>query len=156
MGFLIEASEGEHEKAMFVARRAQLLDIRPFELHAKMLDVEAAADMQEVDEFGTTLSVRVNGDKLICDFQYDFTLIGLRDQPAVELSVHLAALFRLRLVDATENGIEQDFLDAFARTTGQLAVHPYLRSAVSELTARLGISPVTLDLLMLGDKDEQL
>ncbi len=65
----------------------------------------------------------------------------------MKLQVHLAALFNFPAEEDPEGNVTEDSLVAFGQTTAQLAVHPYLRVAVSDLTARLGCPPVTLTLL---------
>lgn len=68
--------------------------------------------------------------------------------PNYSLSFLLAALFT---VTSPEGGADfaEDELDAFARTTGQFALHPYAREFVAEMTGRSGLPTLHVGMLKL-------
>jgi hypothetical protein len=57
-----------------------------------------------------------------------------------------AALFVIDLAN-DEPPPETAELDAYAISTGQFALHPYVREYVSDITGRLGLPPLTLGVL---------
>jgi hypothetical protein len=59
-----------------------------------------------------------------------------------------AALF---LIDkGADNPPELEELNAYAVTTGQFALYPYVREYVSDITGRLGLPPLTLGVLRMS------
>lgn len=147
MAFAIPNPEEARKEARPVAQGAELLDIRAFLLHAEVLDVEASQEPKEIDSLGTTLGIGRDGRNLTYHFEHELIIKGANGVNALRLQVHLGALFQFP--DESEPGgqVTEDSLVAFGQTTAQLAVHPYLRSAVADLTARLGCPQVTLGLL---------
>lgn len=59
-----------------------------------------------------------------------------------EISFTHAALF----TTSEEDLIAEDELDIFGKTTGVLAIYPYAREYVQDITGRLGLPPLVLDL----------
>ncbi|MEU7044366.1 hypothetical protein AB0A77_25355 [Streptomyces varsoviensis] len=150
MPFVVPESEELMEKSFSVAQYAKLVDIRTFEIHGKVLDVEAAAELQPVNNFDTTLGYgRGTDDSLVYRFSHEFTIKGQGDKDAVRIIVQLRALFDFPSEGRPGGDVDDDALLAFGRTTVQMAVYPYLRASVSDIVARLGCDAVTLDLLML-------
>lgn len=65
-----------------------------------------------------------------------------------ELTFRLAALFNMNIpVDATP--LDEAELDAFAKTTGQFALHPYARDFIAQMTGRAGLPSLHVGLLKL-------
>lgn len=66
----------------------------------------------------------------------------------LELAFTMAALFA---VDAPEGQepLEEDELDAFAKTTGQFALHPYAREFVADMTGRMGLPQLHIGMMKL-------
>ncbi|MFC8829383.1 hypothetical protein ACFT9I_29010 [Streptomyces sp. NPDC057137] len=147
MAFTVKNAEELQHQASSVVAHAELIDVRIFLLHAEVLDVEASSDLQEIKSLDTALGIGRENGNLTYHFEHEIVLKGVQGKDAVKLQVHLGALFQFP--EETEPGgdVTEDSLVAFGQTAAQLAVHPYLRVAVSDLTARLGCPPVTLALL---------
>jgi len=62
------------------------------------------------------------------------------------LRFELAALFTLEMREGDEP-LEEEELEAYAASTGQLALYPYAREYVYDATGRLGIPPLTIGVL---------
>ena len=147
MPFVIKNSEELSKQAAPVAQNSELLDIRTFQLHAEILDIAASGELKDIMSLDTTLGVAREGTNLSYHFEHELILKGKNGQDAVKIQVHLAALFRFPAENEPGGEVTEDSLIAFGQTTAHFAVHPYLRVAVSDLTARLGCPPVTLALL---------
>lgn len=71
-----------------------------------------------------------------------------KDSPIANLEFEHAALFVMDIADREPPATEE--LNAFAVTTGQFALHPYVREYISDLTMRLGLPPLTIGILRVG------
>ncbi|MFE3083255.1 hypothetical protein ACFXGM_07160 [Streptomyces albidoflavus] len=159
MPYVVDTTQEQDRASLAVARRVDLVEIKVFELNAKVLDAEAATNLKPVDEFGTQLEVGFFGEKLLYRFTHDFIIKGVGDKDAIRVGVQVGALFDLLEGDGTEDGevgeeINESALTIFGRTTAQFAVFPYVRATVSDLTARLGYGPVTLEIMVLATDEE--
>jgi preprotein translocase subunit SecB len=63
------------------------------------------------------------------------------------LEFTIAALYTLELRGATAPDDEE--LDAFSKSAAMLAVHPYAREFVQSMTSRMGLPPLTLDMIRI-------
>jgi Preprotein translocase subunit SecB len=70
------------------------------------------------------------------------------DPPIANFEFEHAALFVMDIADREPPASEE--LNAFAVTTGQFALHPYVREYISDLTMRLGLPPLTIGILRVG------
>lgn len=69
-------------------------------------------------------------------------------EPVARVEFEHAALF---VIDkGAENPPGTEELNAYAVTTGQLALYPYVREYVSDITGRLGLPPLTLGILRMS------
>ncbi|WP_077796067.1 hypothetical protein [Streptomyces sp. JHA26] len=149
MPFVLNVAEDEQKQALGVAKRAHLSGIRVLEVHAKVLDAEAADELQPLDELSTKLTVGRSEGRLLYRFEHDLTIKGSDDKDALQIGLHVGALFDFPEEGTPDGDASEEALAAFGRTTVQMAVYPYVRATVSDLAARLGCGPVTLDLLVL-------
>ncbi|WP_433400178.1 hypothetical protein [Streptomyces sp. CA-146814] len=147
MAFTIRKSAELNLQAGPVIAHAQLIDVRAFLLHAEVLDIEASGELQQIKSLETTMGIGREKGNLTYHFEHEIVLKGDQGKDAVKLQVHLGALFEFPADGEPGGDVTEDNLVAFGQTSAQLAVHPYLRVAVSDLTARLGCPPVTLALL---------
>ncbi|MFB7914630.1 hypothetical protein [Streptomyces sp. NPDC056061] len=147
MAFTIKNSGELHRLAAPVVACAQLVDVRTFLLHAEVLNVEASGELQEIKSLETTMGIGREKGNLTYHFEHEIVLQGTQGKDAVKLQVHLGTLFEFPDESDPGGDVTEESLVAFGQTAAQLAVHPYLRVAVSDLTARLGCPPVTLALL---------
>ncbi|GAA0915930.1 hypothetical protein [Streptomyces thermoalcalitolerans] len=149
MPFVLEVTEDQQKQAHSVAKRARLSGIRVLEVHAKVLDAEAADELQPLEELATKLSVGRSEGRLLYRFEHDLTIKGSGDKDALQIGLHVGALFDFPEEGTPDGDASDEELAAFGRTTVQMAVYPYVRAAVSDLAARLGCGPITLDLLVV-------
>lgn len=147
MPFAVEQSEKAARQARRVAQRAQLNEIRILEVHAKVVDPEATENLAPIDEFATQVRAARTDDDLVYRFEHDFTFKGTNGEDAVKVAVHVGAAFDLH---SSGEEYSEEEIAAFGSSIAQMAVYPYVRATVSDLTTRLGCAPVTLDLLVLG------
>lgn len=154
MPFVIQVRKGEHEQAASVATHAQLQDISILELHGKVLDPEAAEDLTPIRELNSSVIVGVTEDSLMYRFKHEFTVKGKKDKDALYLCVEVGVIFDVSSAGNAEEVFSAEAVNAFGRTTALMAVYPYLRSSVSDLTGRLGCSLMTMDLLALEEDQE--
>ena len=69
---------------------------------------------------------------------------------AAEVSFTLLALYSLReLADGAEE-VTTDELEAFAETTGLMALHPYARELIQDQTARLDLPALTIGVAQIA------
>lgn len=66
----------------------------------------------------------------------------------LNLEFNMAALFAVDVPSEAE-ALTEDEIDAFARTTGQFALHPYAREFVANLTGRMGLPPLHIGMMKL-------
>ncbi|MFI6288477.1 hypothetical protein ACIBCM_27650 [Streptomyces sp. NPDC051018] len=149
MAFTTKNNSALRQLARPVDVHAQLVDVRSFLLHAEIRDMGAAGELQGIKSLETTMGVGREKGNLTFHFEFEIMLQGAQGKDAVKLQVHLGALFEFPDDGDPGGDVTEESLVAFGQTTARLAVHPYLRAAVSDLTARLGCPPVTLGLLKL-------
>ncbi|GAB7109287.1 hypothetical protein JCM4814A_76010 [Streptomyces phaeofaciens JCM 4814] len=155
MPFLIELSKDAKKLAASVGSHARLEDIRVLEIHGKVLDPQAAEELSPVSQLNTTVTVAVTEDSLLYRFRHEFTIKGKDEKDAVHISLELGIIFNVSRARNAEIKFSEEAVTAFGRSTAMLAVYPYIRSAVSDLTVRLGCPPATLDLLALGEDEDE-
>jgi hypothetical protein len=158
--------------AAAVAARCELRDVRLFQVEATLhrlptgqghlsYSFDAEIDVQHVPETSS----------LIVDGTYRLTVTTLNEEDGrpgeqgateddhesvAQLNFQLAALYAL---DSTEQhaGFPEQELDAFGKTTGLLALHPYAREFVATMTGRMGLPPLHLGTLHIPlDKRNQM
>ncbi|MBQ0830072.1 hypothetical protein [Streptomyces tagetis] len=149
MPFVLDVAEDEQKQALSVARRARLSGIRVLEVHAKVLDAEAADHLQPVEGLSTKLTVGRSEGGLLYRFEHDLTIKGSGGKDALRIGLQVGALFDFPGEGTPDGDASEEALAAFGRITVQMAVYPYVRATVSDLAARLGCGPITLDLLVL-------
>ncbi|MGW0081209.1 hypothetical protein [Streptomyces sp. NPDC003393] len=149
MPFVLDVTEDEQRQALGVAKRAHLSGIRVLEAHAKVLDAEAADELQPLEELSTKLTVGRSEGGVLYRFEHDLTIKGSDDKDALQISLHVGAFFEFPEEGTPDGDASDEALAAFGRTTAQMAVYPYVRATISDLAARLGCGPITLDLLVL-------
>ncbi|MFF7544173.1 hypothetical protein ACFZCU_11135 [Streptomyces canus] len=149
MPFVIVHPKNMMELTTPVVKHAKLMDVRVFEIHGKVLDPAAAEELTPIEDLNSKLSIGRGEETLIFRLKFEFTVKGKEDKDAVLISLEIGALFEFPNEEEPGGDVSSEALAAFGRTTVQMAIHPYLRSAVADLTLRLGCPAVTLDLMSL-------
>ena len=153
----------KRQLAARVAACANLMDIRTFSVGANLetvpdgpgnlgYDFEADVEVQWIEE---TSSLIVTGT-------YELQLTQVEheegsDNPTktkiADLEFKMAALYNVDEPNENHGPFRDDELDAFGDTTGQLALYPYAREFVSDLTNRMGLPTLHLGPLQLFTED---
>lgn len=161
--------DSKRELAARVAGQAELRDIQVFKLGAELIEHPAP---------GVALDYNLDSDPrcitpddsnaLIVEVSYDLvirqplTQSGDEDDESeaehkdvARIELLLGALFDL---PAHPDGLPygEDEFRAFADTSGQFALYPYARQAVTDMTTRLALPPLVLGMLKLDlDPDDE-
>lgn len=161
--------DSKRELAARVAGQAELRDIQVFKLVAELMEHPASGVALDYDldtdprcvtpDESNALIVEVSYDLLIRqplergDEADDQSDVENRDVARIELL--LAALFDLPAhPDGRPYG--EDEFRAFADTSGQFALYPYARQAITDMTTRLALPPLVLGMLKLDlDPDDE-
>lgn len=150
-----------HQRRALAARiagQAELRDIQLFGLHA-VLEHQPIAGKEIGFELQTSLgsSLPSNSNTLVVQGDYELktwqkTEADGRDTVAT-FNLQIAALYELPVDEAREYTEEE--VQAFADTTGQFALYPFVRQHINDLTSRLSLPPLTLGILRFElDADE--
>lgn len=134
-----------------VAAVADLVDVRLFHLDSTLEQVpvpggalsysfDSEVEVQESDNESAVLMVDGSYDVRLR--QNDVDESDDEDSEAdgrliAHVKINLAALYDVPELDPADFTDEE--LDAFAKTTGLLTLHPYARELISNLTSRMGL-----------------
>jgi preprotein translocase subunit SecB len=122
--------------------RLELRDVRMQRLHAEVL-VEFPFDVTAIHIDTGVPEVRVEPGLLECRFRQSVSLSDAED-------VAVAAVEVVALVEFAVQGDaepEPEVVSLFVDRNGYFIAYPYLRQAIQDLTARLGIEAVVLGVL---------
>lgn len=137
-----------------LAGQVRLGDIRTFAMNAAAHSVPTLEGGQLDFRLTPEISAELDEESLVVEGKYTLTIfegeVGEADDqdppPIAELGCTMAALY---LVEPTGEPFTLDERDAFAATTGQFALYPYVRALFADLTARLQLPILTLPVLFL-------
>lgn len=131
-----------------VAAAADLVDVRLFSLESTLDQVPAGGGELSYS-FDSEVEVQESANEsavLLVDGTYDVKLRqgadgddegGEEGNAIAQMKIHLAALYQINERESAD--FSDDELDAFAKTTGLLALHPYARELIANLTTRMGL-----------------
>lgn len=144
-----------------IAARSQIVDVRALEIYAKLLR-NRAQDRALEYRLDPKVTLRWEGDgaatfavSVIYDLQIRHVppdsdasdeVSGSEAQDldlVAKLNFEFAALFRLDMRSEDAPPTERE-LTVYAETTGLFALHPFARELAHDLSARLGLPPLTL------------
>lgn len=154
--------DAQRSLAARVAACADLVEIRTFGVEAGLDKLpsqpgglsyafDANIEVQFIEETST----------LIVDGSYELTLTEGSDEDTTEgdqdvekrqvahLNFQMASLYAVSEPNVEHGPFADDELDAFGKTTGQLALYPYAREFVADLTGRMGLPTLHLGPLQL-------
>lgn len=144
-----------------VAARADVVDVRLFHVDASL---ERLPDLSQRLSYSFDANVEVQlveeTSSIIVEGAYDLKVVNLPpdeddDAPSGDgeavsrVAFKMAALFS---VDQPTSGAEpftDEELDAFAKTTGQLALHPYAREFIFDITGRMGLPALHVGMMYI-------
>jgi hypothetical protein len=165
----------ERRRAARLAARAEIRDVRMLKSDIQLiqqpesrlqlrytLDADVNVEYQQGD---SSFVVRVAYDLTIDQLLADDTSTEVSEEARPEgdetsvprvatLHFELAALFTLEMRDG-DDPVKDEELEAYAASTGQLALYPYAREYVYDVTGRLGLPPLTMGVLQeaIGQPD---
>ncbi|GAB7040442.1 MULTISPECIES: hypothetical protein [Catenuloplanes] len=144
-------------RAARVAAMADLRDIRLFRAVVEFDHFPQVGTMSWDLEMTPVVRYETGDDFFVLDVDYAVKIEEGEDEPSGDeegskqvamLEFKLAALYSLE-VPSGKPVPTSDELEAYAKTAGTLAVYPYAREFAQNLTARMGIPPLTLSTLRL-------
>lgn len=120
-----------------LAGKADLQDVRAMQLHADLVSIPETNELEF--EVSVDSGYSEIGEDGRCVYSLRTAVKGREgEHTRFDANVVMAALYALP-TDATN-----EELKAFGEVTAALALYPYVRAAVQDLAARLGIPNVTL------------
>ncbi len=146
-------------KALRVGAWSEVNDVRVFRASSELVrmpvetghfryDMGSGVTMQYLEQDASiivtsdySVSIRENAAEAADDGDAD-------REPFYQLTFTLAALFIISVPNDAEP-LGQDELDAFARSTGQFAIHPYAREFIADMTGRAGLPALHVGLLKI-------
>lgn len=137
-----------------LAGQVRLADVRTFAMKAEAHSVPNLDGGRLDFHLTPKISAELDEETLVVEGQYALTIFAEDSaesededpQFIAELSCTMAALY---MVEPTGEPFTFDERDAFAETTGQFALYPYVRALFADLTARLQLPTLTLPVLFL-------
>lgn len=149
-------------RAARVAAWSEVNDVRLFQVEAKLNALPDSEQLSYHMDSDVTMQYLQDQDGLIVTGDYTITIQAAdaspadpaegnddEQEPLYRLAFQLAALFTVDVPSDSHDPLEEDELDAFARTTGQFALHPYARELVADMTARAGLPPLHIGMLKI-------
>lgn len=150
------AIDDARSRAARVAARSELTDIRLFGVEAEL---ESLPDREDTLSYTFNADVEVqryeDAPALIVSGSYRVSVRVAVDPDAepsgetgedvptiAEIKFMMAALYAVGEGSDEGGPLTEDELDAFAKTTGQFALHPYAREFIADLTGRMGLPPL--------------
>lgn len=146
-----------HQNASRVAARASILDVRLFKTSAELhgfpnadthlawsLEVQPIIEYSEGDAYSV---MRVNYEVEIGQQHESAQPDEESDDSEVlaAISFQFGALYRLN-IEGLDSPIKADEISAFARSGVMLALFPYAREYVNDVTMRLGLPPLVINI----------
>lgn len=131
-----------------IAGTSNLFDVRLTQSNIQLTRVPAPSAQLSVNvEMSPSASISLDPENeglllVNADFNVRITDVGDNDDVA-EVKCAFVAAFESHLDDEPS----REELDAFAETTGLFAVYPYAREYISDVTRRMGLPALVLDLL---------
>ncbi|NKE55359.1 SecB chaperone [Lentzea sp. PSKA42] len=145
-----------------IAARAEIRDVRLLESNAKLNRMPAGDHMAYKLEKDPQVEYSEGDGFFVVTSYYSLLIAEAENEPAHEppriedggenivakVEFKLAGLFELRMRDGDDTPQEGE-LTAYAWSMGNFALHPYAREYVSNITGRLGLPPLTINVLQL-------
>lgn len=133
-----------------VAGHASLQDIRTFRIQADFAAFPTA-DVPLSWEIDENLSANVDDEPtFVIDGEYEVRIFQELDDDGgnrkniAEVSLNVGALYELPDGETGAGTYEEAEVAAFTQTTARLAVYPYVRALVADMTVRLGLPGLLL------------
>lgn len=139
-------------KAAKIASSAHLQDLRLTSSNVELYfapEYGCALDLDMKIELSGKPADENNVVVVQADFDLTISLLPEIEDASDEFNAVAHLKFGYVAAFEFENAVEHDeeSLEAFARTTGVFAIYPYAREYVTDITTRLGLPPLVLDLL---------
>lgn len=148
--------EEHRQLAARVAGQAEIIDIQVFKLTAELLLQPKPGEGLRYDLQQSVKYSQPSKTLLVAEGTYELEIWQQieADERSSLATVSLVAGALYQLPD-DERSYSDEELQAFAETTGQFALYPFVRQQVYDLTGRIGLPPLVLGVLRMGlDRDE--
>lgn len=147
-------------RALRVAARAEIEDVRLFEVKSNFVELPAnptGFSYIVASDVRVTYLAEENG--LIAAGEFQVTVREAEEdapdgaeqdgpKTVLDLGFTMAVLFSVDVREGDKPFTETE-LDAFAKTTGQFALHPYAREFIADMTSRMGLPQLHIGMLKL-------
>lgn len=153
------------EQSGRVGARAELHDVRLFSLNTVLRDF--GAEPPYVADMEVEASVQREDGSAHVVVSAEYTLKARAFGPdqdrseeetepelvVAEVNFTMLALYSLRPLDVDADEVSPDELEAFAESTGLMALHPYARELIQDQTARIGLPALTVGVAQIAKID---
>lgn len=147
------------EKRLLAARvagQADLQDVQVFKAATELLtqpspDVPLRYDLERDMRYGTPES-----RALVAEGAYELTVWQEEDDSRVDVAKVTLLIGALYGLPEDHPEYRDDELEAFAETTGQFALYPFVRQQIHDLTSRVGLPPLVLGVLRVELDGEEV
>ncbi|MBE5458331.1 SecB-like chaperone [Mycobacteroides abscessus] len=144
-----------------VAARSQIRDIRLLRTEAAVhsapdpsrgltydleFEPEVDADPENTSAFVVRIACRLSINNLADTDDTAAPSDEMDDEPVATADFEYAALFDYHIHEEEDPPAEEE-LAAYATTTGRFALYPYIREYIYDLTGRLALPPLTIEVL---------
>ncbi len=148
--------EEHRQLAARVAGHAEIQDVQVFKLAAELLMQPQPGEGLNYNLQQSVKYTQPSGSTLVTEGTYELEIWQRTDADErfnlATVSLVAGALYQL---PDDERSHSDEELQAFAETTGQFALYPFMRQQIYDLTGRIGLPPLVLGVLRIGlDRDE--
>lgn len=131
-----------------VAAGAEIRDVRLFKAELELIEFAPPADeLRYSIDIDAQSNFEPGDDRFVLRSTYSVAIEQVGEvaegSAVAKVKFELAALFSLD-ERAQAEGLESSEIEAFTRTTGQMALWPFAREYVFDATGRLGLPPLTI------------
>ena len=129
-----------------VAAGAEIRDVRLFKSNLELLEFESATgELRYSVDIDAQTNFEPGADRFVLRSTYSLSIdtVSGEGSTVARISFELAALFSLD-DEAQAADLREEEIEAFAKSTGQMALWPFAREYVFDSTGRLGLPPLAI------------
>lgn len=151
----MQDKHSEEEKRILAGRiagHASLENVRilksNFELSAIPDRTESGVDVNQAVQIGGAYDPDDEILQITGDFSIKMTQVA--DEEFIEISSLSFSVLGIFSVPDDSQELSDEAIEAFATTSGLFALYPFAREYVQSVTVRMGLPPLTLDLIKIS------
>lgn len=152
----LSISQSTYSAGSRVGAKAELADVRTFKVAADLHDFGAEPPYASRIDMAVDISPVSDSGVFVVQSRYDIAVYpgdsegeGER-HPIAEISVGIAGLYRS---EGLPDDLTDDELGAFGVSSAAMALHPYMREAVSAVSQRFGLPSLLIPPLRIYTED---